>query len=161
MHREMKRGDKEVKSREWMEDVLKHGQIIYIALSTMDGEPYVLPLGYGYEDGVIYLHGGNRGQKKDMAAQNPKVSFNVSIDTEVMRSSVGANFSMKYKSVTGFGRIVELTTLDEKNKALEILMKQYDGPHTDLTESNMNSVWVVKIDIDHMTGKISGYPKPE
>lgn len=33
---------------------------------------------------------------------------------------------MKYKSVSGYGKARELTELDEKNRALQILMNQYD-----------------------------------
>jgi hypothetical protein len=39
-------------------------------------------------------------------------------------------------------------------------MRQYGGPHEDLTEKNADSVWVAKISIREMKGKSSGYPMP-
>jgi hypothetical protein len=56
--------------------------------------------------------------------------------------------------------IEEITDLEGKNKALAILMRQYKGPHTDISEERSKSVWVARIVIKEMSGKISGYPKP-
>jgi len=160
MNRQMRRTNKEVTDRGWMEDILKKGQVICLALASPDGVPYALPMGYGFDGGAIYIHGARSGLKNELIAANPRVAFNVTLDAEVARSSVGSEFSMKYKSVSGFGTAREVTDLAEKNSALQILMNQYDGPHTDLTEKNKDSVWIVRVDIAHMSGKISGYPKP-
>ncbi|MDR3355207.1 MAG: pyridoxamine 5'-phosphate oxidase family protein [Synergistaceae bacterium] len=160
LDREMRRADKKVSDDAWIADVLRAGQVIHLALATRCGEPYVVPMGYGYDGAAIYLHGARHGLKCDIIADNPKVSFNVTAGVELERSELGADFSMKYKSVTGFGEVTEITDLDGKNAALGVLMRQYDGPHSDLTEANKDSIWVARIDIMSVTGKISGYPKP-
>ena len=161
MNRPMRRTDKQVADKGWIEEVLRRGQAVHVAFASPEGVPYVVPLCYGYESGAIYIHGANRGLKKEMAEANGRVAFNVALDLEVIRDEIASEFSMRYRSVSGWGDMVELTTLEEKNKALRILMRQYDGPNGDLTEANAGSVWVVRIDISSMTGKISGYPKPE
>jgi nitroimidazol reductase NimA-like FMN-containing flavoprotein (pyridoxamine 5'-phosphate oxidase superfamily) len=156
--RKMRRTDKEVRDRAWMDDVLGRGQFISVALSTLDGEPYVVPMGYGYEGGVIYLHGAKSGLKNDLMAENPRVSFNVCVDVEVFRhETTGSKFSVKYRSVTGFGTISEVNGLALKNRALAAIMRQYDGPHDDLTERNEDRVWIGRIDILGMKGKESGH----
>ena len=160
MDRSMRRSDKLVTDVGWIEGVMKRGQVIHLALSTLDGTPYTVPLCYGYEDNCIYIHGANKGLKSDMLAVNSRVSFNVTNDAEVIRGERGSEFSMRYRSVSGWGSAVELTELADKNRALRVLMRQYDGPDDDLTEENAGSVWVVRIDITKMTGKSSGYPKP-
>ncbi|MDR1580467.1 MAG: pyridoxamine 5'-phosphate oxidase family protein [Synergistaceae bacterium] len=156
----MRRKDKSVADRDWIENVLKEGQVINIALATFGGEPYALPLGYGFEDGKIYIHGAPKGYKNDLISQNPKVSFNVTVGVELERDEKGREFTYKYRSVTGFGTIREITDIAEKNRALAALMRQYDGPHDDITEEYAKAVWVAEIDIREMTGKASGYPKP-
>jgi len=153
---EMRNKKKLVTDRTWMEEALREGQMICLALASPEGDPYVLPIGYGYEDGVIYIHGAAKGLKNDMIAANPRASFNVTLGAEVIRDAVGANFSSKYRSVTGFGEINEITDLAEKNRALAILMRQYDGPHEDLDEAGAKAVWVAKLVISEMTGKVSG-----
>ncbi|MDR3166077.1 MAG: pyridoxamine 5'-phosphate oxidase family protein [Synergistaceae bacterium] len=156
----MRKKDKLVTDKEWIEGVLREGQVISIALAALDGEPYALPMGYGYEDGAIYIHGAAKGYKNDLAAQNPKVSFNVTVGIELVSDERGRNFTQRYRSVTGFGEIHEITDLAEKNRALAILMRQYNGPHEDITEEYSKVVWVARIDIREVTGKVSGYPKP-
>jgi nitroimidazol reductase NimA-like FMN-containing flavoprotein (pyridoxamine 5'-phosphate oxidase superfamily) len=160
MDGDMRRADKKVTDETWIANVLREGQVIHLALAARDREPYVVPMGYGYDGAAIYLHGARKGLKNDIIASNPMVSFNVIVGIELERGELGADFSMKYRSVTGFGEIREITDLDAKNAALQVLMRQYDGPHADLTEANKDSVWVARIDIKSMTGKVSGYPRP-
>ena len=157
-HYEMKRKDREVTDHKWIESVLNRGVILHLGLAGEDGQPYVVPLGYGYRDNVIYLHGAVQGRKNDLADANPKVCFQVTLDAELVPKETGAGFTMKYRSVTGFGRIRSLTDLNEKNTALQILMDHYNGPHQDLNETNHANVWVARIDIDSMTGKNNLYP---
>ena len=156
----MRRKEREITDRTWLEEVLNRGQMIHIGLAGEDGWPYVVPMGYGYADGVIYLHGAPVGKKNDMIAANPKACFQVSLDVEVLRAEAGSGFSMKYRSVTGYGLIRTLTTLDEKNRALKILMDHYDGPHTDLVNNDAR-LWVARLDIEHMMGKCGNYPRPD
>ena len=155
---EMLNKKKFVGDRTWMEEVLREGRMICIALASPDGDPYALPIGYGYDNGVIYIHGATKGLKNDMIAANPRASFNVTVGAEVIPAEVGENFSSKFRSVTGFGEMEEITDLAEKNRALAILMRQYDGPHEDLDEARAKTVWVAKLVISEMTGKVSGYP---
>jgi nitroimidazol reductase NimA-like FMN-containing flavoprotein (pyridoxamine 5'-phosphate oxidase superfamily) len=156
----MRRRDKEVIDRAWMDGVLTRGTVIYLGLASLDGSPYVVPMGYGYENGVIYLHGAMSGLKNEMIAANPKVSFNVSVDIALIKGKTGREFSYWYRSVTGFGEAREITDLSEKNEALSALMRHYDGPHDDLTASLKDSVWTAKILIKEIFGKSSYYPKP-
>lgn len=157
MQREMKRKERLVTERAWMEDVLRCGQVLHLGLIGDDGWPYVVPLGYGYEDGVVYLHGASEGYKNDLVRENPKVCFQVFVDASVARADVGSGFSMYYRSVTGFGHLTAISELQEQNRALEILMRQYDGPHQPLTQTNPR-LWVARIDILQMTGKNNPNP---
>lgn len=157
----MRRADKAVRHRAWMERVLEEAEVLYLGLASPDGAPYVLPLGFGFESGTIYIHGAGKGLKKDLIEANPRVSFHASVGLELMRDEIGSEFSMRYRSVIGFGEAREVLALAEKNHALAAIMKKYDGPHLDLTEEHKGAVWVARIDIREMTGKVSGYPHPE
>ncbi len=154
----MRRREREITDRAWIEGVLQRGRMIHIGLAGEDGWPYVVPMGYGYEDGVIYLHGAPEGKKNDMMAANPKACFQIALDVELLRAETGSSFSMKYRSVTGYGYLRTLTALEEKNRALKILMDHYEGPHADLTD-NSAKVWVARLDIESMTGKCGNYPR--
>ncbi|MGL4668581.1 MAG: pyridoxamine 5'-phosphate oxidase family protein, partial [Saezia sp.] len=140
-------------------EVLQHGQLLSLAMVEADGSPYVVTLSYGYDNGVVYLHGSAEGKKFDTLNHNPKVCFQIVLDAELARNDIPCKCSWKYKSVTGFGHIRTLKTLDEKNHALGIVMRQYDAPYQPLPHIP-DSLWVTCIDIEHLSGKISIYPKP-
>lgn len=154
----MRRKDREVTDRGWQEQVLREAMVLELGMVDREGKPYVVPLGFGYEDDTIYLHGAAEGLKNEILAQNPYVCFQAFVDAEVVRSDVGSNFSMTYKSVTGFGTVRTLTDLDEKNRALAILMKHYDGPHSPLSGPH-ERIWVARLDIEQMTGKSNPGPQ--
>ena len=41
--------------KELIEETIKKCDICYVGLADTDGTPYVLPMNFGYRDGVIYL----------------------------------------------------------------------------------------------------------
>jgi nitroimidazol reductase NimA-like FMN-containing flavoprotein (pyridoxamine 5'-phosphate oxidase superfamily) len=160
MRREMRRKDRLVTDRQWIEGVLRRGKVLHLGLNGTDGWPYVVALCYGYRDGALYLHGAPVGLKADLLAVNPKACFQVTEGTEVVTAEKPEAFTIKYRSVTGFGIVRTLTDIDEKSAGLNILMDQYEGPHTDLRENlrMAGAVWVARLDIEYMTGKNNGCP---
>ena len=155
MRRPMRRKDRLVTNKEWMDAVLNEAETLELGMVGPDGWPYVVPLGFGYDGKSIYFHGAAQGKKVDILAANPKACFQIYLDDELERSEAGSDFDVKYRSLTGFGTITVLTDLDEKNAALAVLMDHYDGPHEPLGE-NHTRVWVARLDIEHMTGKYYG-----
>ena len=47
--------------KELIEETIKKCDICYVGLADTDGTPYVLPMNFGYRDGVIYLHSAQEG----------------------------------------------------------------------------------------------------
>lgn len=157
----MRRKDKEVTSKEWMEKVLLEAEWFELAMAGVDGWPYVLPMNFGYEGGFLYVHGAAEGKKVDILRGNPKVCFQAVVGTEIIRDENDpSEFSMKYRSVTGLGEAEILSGMDEKREALCAIMRHYDGPTEPMPDAMVNATLVVKIKILEMTGKVNGYPKP-
>ena len=72
-----------------------------------------------------------------------------------MRGKTGCDWTMRYKSVVGFGRASFVEDLDERQKALDIIMSQYaDGSFT-YREGLLKITAIIKVKIDGMTGKKS------
>ena len=44
-----------IEEKEKIERILKSEQICFVGFSDKKGIPYVLPMNYGYENGIIYL----------------------------------------------------------------------------------------------------------
>ena len=68
------------------------------------------------------------------------------------------DWSMKYRSVIGYGKAIILKNPMEKAEGLNILMAHYSkkGPF-EFSEKNLEETTVIKIGIDEITGKISGF----
>ena len=110
--------------------ILDTAKVLHLGLSVND-EPYVVPMNYGYtmEEGrlVLYLHSALRGKKLDMIRANPKVFFELETDLVPFEGKVACQYGLAYSSVMGRGtaRIVE--DVEEKKKAMSILMKTQTG----------------------------------
>ncbi|TIH16464.1 pyridoxamine 5'-phosphate oxidase family protein [Marinifilum sp. JC120] len=135
-----------------VEDILQAGEEGVLATIGEDGYPYATPLSYVYHNGAIYFHCALTGHKLDNIAFNPKVSFCVYVETELLPSK----FSIKFKSVIAFGK-AEKVSGDEKKEALLALIHRLSPDYIPAGEkyikNDMDKAAVIKINIEHATAK--------
>jgi hypothetical protein len=60
---------------------------------------------------------------------------------------------MRYRSVIGFGRACFIEDDEEKKKGLNCIMRHYGGGTHQFSDDDIRNVYVIRIDIDSMTGK--------
>ena len=150
----MRRKEKEITEASAIEAIIKKSLVCRLALS--DGNfPYIVPLCFGYRDKVLYFHGSLKGKKIDIIRKNQNICFEFDINTEIVKAEDACHWSMKYKSVIGFGKAVLLEDLDEKRKALNIIMSQYSNRTFQFDDATLKGTVVIKIEIESMTGKQS------
>ena len=101
--------------------ILQAGTSGVLALSGADGQPYAVPLSYVYRGGKVYFHCAKAGYKLDLLAQNPKASFCVIGQDQV----VPEKYTTHFRSVIVFGTVRELTDPSEKRAAIEALARRY------------------------------------
>lgn len=143
--------------KEKIEDVLNKAKVIRLAMCR-DGKPYVVPMNFGYEDGVLYLHSAPRGTKIDILRSNPHVCIEADIEVETTTSEIPCKWGAKYRSVVGFGKAGVIKDTEEKKAALEVLMRHYGGSFMDFAHSEkareaMERVVVLRIPLDNITLK--------
>jgi len=151
MFREMRRKDRKL-STDKAKEILTNSEYGVLATIDDDDYPYAVPLHYVYHDNSIYMHCASKGQKLDGIRKNPKVSFCVVGPTEVLPKE----FSAQYESVIAFGKAVELQG-EEKQAALVLILEKYAKEYMsegkrEITKAG-NAVAVIKISIEHMSGK--------
>jgi nitroimidazol reductase NimA-like FMN-containing flavoprotein (pyridoxamine 5'-phosphate oxidase superfamily) len=151
----MRRKEKEIKDKAEIESIIKQSLVCRLAMSV-DGEPYIVPLCFGYTDGVLYMHSAKEGKKIEILKQNNGVCFEFDIATEVTTGKTACDWGMNYRSVIGFGKASFVEDLEEKRKALEIITVQYAGKTYKLTDGAVKETLVIKVDVEAMTGKQSG-----
>src|SRR5665648_460877 len=126
----MRRNDKEITEQKALDEIMKKAQVCRLGVSY-EGMAYIIPMSFGYEDRELYFHSGLEGLKLMILKENPKACFEVEIDTQVIPSEHGCNWTMRYQSIIGFGEVEFIEDLGGKRKALQIIMQQYgDGLKT-------------------------------
>lgn len=151
----MRRKEKEVCSREVMERLLGSAQIIRIAMND-GGEPYVVPMLFGYRAGAIYLHSARAGRKVDVLRKGGLVCFEVEEAGEVQRKDAPCRWTLDYVSVIGWGEPRVIEDHDQMREGLDVIMEHYGGKAPfEYSEASLSKMLVVRIDISAMTCKRS------
>jgi nitroimidazol reductase NimA-like FMN-containing flavoprotein (pyridoxamine 5'-phosphate oxidase superfamily) len=150
----MRRTDREITDRTAIEGILSEARICRIGLAE-EGEPYIVPMSFGYESGAIYLHSAVEGKKIRMIGNNPRCCFEVDFCDGIVKGDRPCSWGIRYRSVIGFGRAVILTDPAEKKHGLNCIMRQYQGGGHDFSDKDLNNVAVIRISVESMTGKMS------
>lgn len=152
----MRRKDKEITDIKIIEEIIKNAKVCRIGMCSA-GTPYVVPVCFGYSEGVIYFHSARKGKKIDFLKDNNRVCFEFDSDVDVLVSDDPCKWSMRYKSVIGYGRAYFVEDDKEKKKGMEIIMGNYSDCALSYNFKMLDQVVVIKILIDSITGKWSGY----
>ncbi len=153
----MRKKEREIKDKSRIESIIKRATVCRIALSE-DNVPYVVPLNFGYKDNFLYFHSAKEGRKIDMIRKNKNVCFEIDIDSKLIEAERPCDWSTKYYSIIGFGQAFLVEDLEEKREALDIIMEHYSGKSSfEYPEKIINNLAVIKVRIESMTGKKSGY----
>jgi len=152
----MRRNEKEITEESAIEGIIRQSLVCRLAVS--DGiQPYVVPLCFGYEDGSLYFHAALEGHKMDIMRNNNRVCFEFDVNAEIIDGTEACDWGMRYVSVIGFGKSVFLHDIEEKRKALSIIMRQYSERTFRFPDDSVRRTAVIKVTIESMTGKQSGY----
>lgn len=149
--RKMRRKDREIEIKK---AITLLSQSDYGILSTIgkNGQPYGVPLNYVYKENSLYFHCARTGHKLENIRNNPKVSFCVVGETNVLP----AQFSTEYESVIAFGVASEAKE-EERISALQWLIEKYSPEFVEegkkYIEEKNNATTVIKIEIGHVSGK--------
>ena len=151
----MRRMDKEITTRSEIDEVIHGCQVCHLGFAV-DGEPYVVPVSFGYDGVAVYFHTAREGRKIDFIRSNPRVCLQFERDVNlVMNDSDACKFTFSFESVIGYGDVVELLDSEEKAKALNRVMLHYSGREWQFTSSIVANTRVWRVPISVVTGKRS------
>lgn len=57
-----------IENQQQVEEIISRCDICFVGITDPEGNPYVIPMNFGYQEGVIYLHSGPTGSSIDMLA---------------------------------------------------------------------------------------------
>jgi uncharacterized protein len=148
----MRRKDNEITDRNAIDGIIARCKVCRIALCE-NGQPYILPLNFGYDGKYLYFHSANDGEKIEIIKQNNRVGFEFDIFHEIITAETPCEWGTKYESVVGNGVAEFIESQQAKAKALKCILDQYGGSFNELNESALSSVAVIRVTIVSISGK--------
>lgn len=156
MFRKMRRS-KQALSEAQAQEILRSGSSGVLALSGDGGWPYAVPMSYAFDEGRLYFHCAASGHKLDSVKREPRASFCVVAQDEV----VPGEYTTLYRSAIAFGHVRIVEDEPEKRRAAELIGRKYapDSRDEDLArtiDGEMGALCILELTIEHLSGKQSG-----
>jgi len=151
----MRRKDREITDREEMEAILAEAQVCRLALAE-GGEPYCVPLCFGYAGNTLWIHSAREGRKIDLITRNPRCCVEADICEGPIPDKLPCSWEFRYRSVICTGRAQVANDPEEKRTGLACILRHYGAGEYSFTENDLDRVCVIKIEVDGMTGKKHG-----
>lgn len=151
MFREMRRKDRLLSDQEAV-SILEKATNGVLGLNGDDGYPYTVPVSYAYADGHIYFHCFREGYKIDCIRRDPKVSFAVVTNDDIVPEDFGTFF----ESVICYGKAEIISgeeMLDSHMHIIKKYSKDYEKEGIEYFRDSLSAMVMVDIEIEYMTGK--------
>lgn len=153
----MRRSDREITDPNAIEAFIAREQILRIAFCEA-GDIYIVPVNYGYtrtEHGyTFYFHGAKAGRKYTLAQGAPTVGFEIDGNYALVSGELACDYTARFQSVIGTGRLHLVEPLPEKENALNILMKQSTHrAQWSYSPELLEAVAVFRLDVETMSCK--------
>ena len=158
----MTKRERQIFDPEQIKAILDTAKVLHLGLAV-DNEPYVVPMNYGYlmEDGnlTLYLHSALLGKKLDMIRANPNVFIEMDCDRMPFEGEKPCQYGLAYASVMGRGTAVIVEDVEEKKKAMSVLMKTQTGKDFTFEDRLVSIVAVIRIDVSEYKAKVRQVPE--
>lgn len=150
----MRLKEREITDRRAIEEIIKRAKFCRLGLCDM-GQPYIVPLNFGYQDGRFFFHSAKEGRKLEVLAANERVCVEIDLDIKPLPSDKPCDWGFAYKSVIAFGRARFISDPEEKIAGLKAILAQQTGKTEgfEIAEKDAARVMVFRVEVESLTGK--------
>jgi nitroimidazol reductase NimA-like FMN-containing flavoprotein (pyridoxamine 5'-phosphate oxidase superfamily) len=152
----MRRGDREIADRARIDSIIRRCPVCHLGLIS-DGEPYVVPLSFGYDGVAVCLHMAPEGRKMDAVRSASRVCLEWDIPGELTSALEACGWGTRYESVIAWGTPEFVTYAEGKRAALDLIMAHYAGgsgvAQWIYDERTLARTVIVRIPLESVTGK--------
>ncbi len=106
------------------EEILRAGRVAHVAFAEA-GQPYLVPMTYHYEDGVVYLHGAPASRLQKTLRAGTPVAIEVMLLDGLVASRDAKNHSMNYRSVIVYGTAEPVSDTQRKRALMDAMTERY------------------------------------
>lgn len=153
LNRPMRRTKNEFTDPAELERVIRASAVMRLAMSLND-EPYVVPLSFGYDGAALYFHCAPEGLKLDILCRNPRVCCLFEHGLELHpKGDKPCAWGFTFATVIVHGIARHIAEPARKLAGLQIITDQYARHGERVPAEHIDNVEVWKIEILEMTGK--------
>ena len=149
-----------LEEKERIEEVIRSCSLCYVGMADSEGNPYVLPMNFGYEEGVIWLHSAQEGHSISILHENPRVCITFCSDPRLVwqDEQVACSYRMLAASIICRGRVQFEESDGVKVTALNSIMKQYSDTESSYSSPAVRNVKIWKVIVDDLSARAFGVP---
>jgi nitroimidazol reductase NimA-like FMN-containing flavoprotein (pyridoxamine 5'-phosphate oxidase superfamily) len=153
----MRRSDRESTDPEKIREIIRACDCCRLGLAD-GGHVYIVPLNFGYiEDGakrIFYFHGAAEGRKTELIRKNGSAGFELDTDHYLNEAEEACEYSFRFKSVIGEGKIGPIEDAEEKRAALRHIMAHYSvRSGWTFPDAMLEAAAVFKLEVESLTAK--------
>jgi len=150
-----------VYDREAIYRILDEGLVCHVGF-VVDGQPVVIPTGYGRDGDTLYVHGSAASRMLRDLAKGVEVSIAVTLLDGLVLARSAFHHSMNYRSVVIFGTAAVVEDQTTKREALRAFTEHIaPGRWREVrppTESELKATTVLAIPLKEMSAKVRTGP---
>ena len=147
--------------REVVNEILDEGIVAHVGLVSRD-RPVVIPMVYGRDGDVLYLHGSPASRLMRASKGGTQLCVTVTLLDGLVLARSPLHHSANFRSVVVMGEATEVTDLDEKSRVLDLITDHVvPGRMAEVrpnTEKELRATLVVSLPIDEASAKIRTGP---
>jgi nitroimidazol reductase NimA-like FMN-containing flavoprotein (pyridoxamine 5'-phosphate oxidase superfamily) len=157
----VREADRAVYDRETAYKILDEGFICHVGFAV-DGQPFVIPTGYGRIGDNLYIHGSAASRMLRRVDEGIAVCVTVTLLEGLVLARSIFNHSMNYRSVVILGTAVAVNDAKEKLEALRLLSEHIlPGRWVDSRQPNekeLRATLVMRLPIEEFSAKVRQGP---
>jgi len=141
--------------------ILDEGFVCHIGF-VADGQPYVIPTGYGRAGDQLYIHGSAASRMLRALGQGAPLCVTVTLVDGLVLARSAFHHSMNYRSVVVLGNARVVSDAEEKMAALGVVTNHIaPGRWEEVrhpTEQELKSTTVLALALDEVSAKVRTGP---
>ena len=152
----MRRKDKQVSDPSLIDGLFSSGKVCRIGMVD-NGEPYIVPVNYGYVDNTLYIHSAAAGRKIDVLKRDSRVCFEIESPVEIVEHAEPCHWGARARSLVGYGVVEIVTDVQGKRQGLDVILRHYGKRDANAyDQKQLEAVVVLKVAIESVTCKQVG-----
>jgi uncharacterized protein len=141
--------------------ILDAGFLCHVGF-VVDGQPFVIPTGYGRRSSTLYVHGSAASRMLRTLTGGVEVCVTVTLLDGLVLARSAFHHSMNYRSVVLFGTATLIESAEEKTAALRAISEQIvPGRWDDVrwpTDQELKATRVLSLPISEASAKVRTGP---